>query len=68
MRTRIEEYQASRITVALSSGIDSNVILSLIRKEFPTINIECLTVSFDDGSIESIDAKEIAESQNADFS
>ncbi|MGA9171292.1 MAG: asparagine synthase C-terminal domain-containing protein [Nitrososphaeraceae archaeon] len=67
IRTRIEEYQASRITVALSSGIDSNVILSLIRKEFPTINIECLTVSFDDGSIESIDAKEIAESHNAGF-
>jgi len=67
IRTRIEEYQASRITVALSSGIDSNVILSLIRKEFPTINIECLTVSFDDGSIESIDAREIAESQNAGF-
>jgi len=67
IRMRIEEYQVNRITVALSSGIDSNVILSLIRKEFPTINIECLTVRFDDGSVESIDAREIAENQNAGF-
>ncbi|HET7389324.1 MAG TPA: asparagine synthase C-terminal domain-containing protein [Nitrososphaeraceae archaeon] len=68
IRMRIEEYQVNRITVALSSGIDSNVILSLIRKEFPAINIECLTVRFDDdGSVESIDAREIAENQNAGF-
>jgi asparagine synthase (glutamine-hydrolysing) len=67
IKTRIEEYRLSHITVALSSGIDSNVILSLIRKAFPTIDIECLTVNFDDGSIESIDARKIAESQNAGF-
>jgi asparagine synthase (glutamine-hydrolysing) len=67
IRMRIEEFQVNRITVALSSGIDSNVILSLIRNEFPTIDIECLTVSFDDGSIESIDARKIAENQNAGF-
>ncbi|HET7284282.1 MAG TPA: asparagine synthase C-terminal domain-containing protein, partial [Nitrososphaeraceae archaeon] len=69
IRMRIEEYQVNHITVALSSGIDSNVILSLIRKEFPAINIECLTVRFDDedGSVESIDAREIAENQNAGF-
>jgi asparagine synthase (glutamine-hydrolysing) len=66
---KIEEHQAKQISVTTSGGIDSHVILALIRKEFPNINIECLTVSFDDDY--SIEApyiiRKIAESQNAGF-
>jgi asparagine synthase (glutamine-hydrolysing) len=69
IKKKIEESQVKQISVATSGGIDSNVILALIRKEFPNINIECLTVSFDDDY--SIEApyiiRKIAESQNAGF-
>jgi asparagine synthase (glutamine-hydrolysing) len=70
IKGKIEEHQAKQISVATSGGIDSNVILALIRKEFPNINIECLTVFFDDDdySIEAPDIiRKIAESQNAGF-
>lgn len=63
----IEESREKRIAVALSSGVDSNVILSLIRKEFPQVDIECLNVIFDDDSSEAIHAAKIAESKEAGF-
>jgi asparagine synthase (glutamine-hydrolysing) len=71
IKRKIEELQPNRITVAISAGVDSNVILSLIQKEFPNIEIDCLTVSFDnddDGSSSEVKyAKKIAEGQNAKF-
>jgi asparagine synthase (glutamine-hydrolysing) len=74
IKRKIEELQPNRITVAISAGVDSNVILSLIRKEFPNIEIDCLTVSFDDDNDDDYNsssevkcAKKIAEGQNAKF-
>src|SRR6266487_4600230 len=67
IKVRIEESKASRIAVALSSGVDSNVIFSLIRKEFPQVNIECLNVTFDEDSSEALHAGQIAESKEAGF-
>ncbi|HEY9385490.1 MAG TPA: asparagine synthase-related protein [Nitrososphaeraceae archaeon] len=78
IKKKIEELQPNRIAVAISAGVDSNVILSLIRKEFPNIEIDCLTVSFDDNNDNDGDnnsssesevkcAKKIAEGQNAKF-
>ena len=71
IKKKIEESQVKQISVATSGGIDSNVLLALIRKEFPNINIECLTVIFDDDDDYSIEApyiiRKIAESQNAGF-
>ena len=67
IRAKIEELSTKRISVALSAGIDSNVIFSLIRREFPNINIHCITVSFNYDLREVQSAKEIAESHNAIF-
>jgi asparagine synthase (glutamine-hydrolysing) len=65
---KIEESKTNRIAVALSAGVDSILIFCLIRKEFPEMDIDCLTVSFnEDDSIEVPAAREIAESQNAGF-
>ena len=65
---KIEESKTNHITMALSAGVDSIVTLCLIRKEFPDIDIDCLTVSFDeDDSSEVSAAREIAEKQNAGF-
>jgi asparagine synthase (glutamine-hydrolysing) len=67
IKIRIEQSKANRIAVALSSGVDSNVIFSLIRKEFPRVNIECLNVTFDEDSSEALRAGQIAESKEAGF-
>ena len=67
IKIRIEESKANRIAVALSSGVDSNVIFSLIRKEFPHVDIECLNVTFDEDSSEALRAGQIAESKEAGF-
>ncbi|MGB8572902.1 MAG: asparagine synthase-related protein, partial [Nitrososphaeraceae archaeon] len=51
---------------ALSTGIDSNLMLSLIRDEYPKLDIKCVSVSFDETS-EAMNAKKIAESSDTDF-
>jgi asparagine synthase (glutamine-hydrolysing) len=67
IKIRIDESKEKRIAVALSSGVDSNVIFSLIRKEFPQIDIECLNVTFDENSSEALRAAQLAESKEAGF-
>ena len=46
--------------MALSSGIDSNLILSLLSTEFPNLKINCITVTFDEFS-EANTVKKIVE-------
>jgi asparagine synthase (glutamine-hydrolysing) len=66
IKNKIEEHRRNRITVALSSGVDSNVVFSVIRKQFPNIEIDCLNVTFDEES-EALRSREIAESKAAKF-
>jgi asparagine synthase (glutamine-hydrolysing) len=66
VRRTMTKYNPKHISVALSSGIDSNVILSLIRGEFPKLEINCVTVSFDE-STEANAAKKIAENNSSNF-
>jgi asparagine synthase (glutamine-hydrolysing) len=70
IRNKINSIGVERITLAISAGIDSNLILCLVRKEFPDIKLDCLTVRFDieneDSSEVSI-AKKIAEYYDAGF-
>ena len=44
-----------KIGISLSSGIDSTLVLALLRKEFPSINIESVSVKFSQ-SIDETDA------------
>jgi asparagine synthase (glutamine-hydrolysing) len=67
IKIRIDESKEKRIAIALSSGVDSNVIFSLIRKEFPQIDTECLNVTFDEDSSEALRAAQLAESKGAGF-
>jgi asparagine synthase (glutamine-hydrolysing) len=70
IRDQIHKFGAKRISLAISAGIDSNLIFCLIKKEFPEIELDCLTVTFDnedDISSEVLTARKIAESQNAAF-
>jgi asparagine synthase (glutamine-hydrolysing) len=67
IKIRFEGSNEKRIAIALSSGVDSNVIFSLIREEFPQIDIGCLNVTFDEDSTEALRAAQLAESKDAGF-
>ncbi|MFN2435007.1 MAG: asparagine synthase-related protein [Nitrososphaeraceae archaeon] len=62
----ISELDPKRVSLALSTGVDSNLILSLLRDEYPKLDIKCISVSFDETS-EATFAKKIAESKDMDF-
>ena len=66
IRTTISSIDPKSISLALSTGVDSNLMLSLIRDEFPKQDIKCISVSFDEES-EATYAKKIAESKDTDF-
>jgi asparagine synthase (glutamine-hydrolysing) len=62
----LSSLHPKRVSLALSTGVDSNLMLSLIRDENPKLDIKCISVSFDKTS-EATYAKRIAESKDADF-
>lgn len=64
--TAISKHNPKTISLALSTGVDSNLILALLRDEYPSLNIKCISVSFDEVS-EATYAKKIAESKDTDF-
>ena len=55
-----------RVSVALSGGIDSTLMISLLRKTFPDINIDAISVKFADSIDETTIATKIAEKFNAE--
>ena len=66
IRREVDKFNQNKICVALSAGVDSNLILCLLREEYPTQELECINVSFDEKN-EAIEAKKIAEKKGADF-
>ena len=66
IRYNIINLNPQRISVALSAGVDSNLILSLIRDEFPELDINCVTVSFDEHT-EAKTAQKLAENKSSTF-
>ncbi|HSA74107.1 MAG TPA: asparagine synthase C-terminal domain-containing protein, partial [Nitrososphaeraceae archaeon] len=66
INNNISKFEPKTISLALSSGVDSNLMLSLIRDQYPKLDIKCISVSFDETS-EATYAKKIAESRDADF-
>ena len=55
-----------RVSVALSGGIDSTLVISLLRKIFPDIGIDAISVKFADSVDETNIATKIAENINAE--
>ncbi len=51
----------STISISLSGGIDSSLVLGYIRKLFPNIKIEAVSIKFSESIDETQDAKKIAE-------
>jgi len=63
----INKLSENKITLALSSGIDSVLVLTLIRELFPEIKITCISAGFEENDEEVNIAKEISRTQNCDF-
>ena len=60
IRNQIGE-NPDKIGISLSSGIDSTLVLALLRKEFPSIKIESLSVKFSQSVDETDASKKISE-------
>ncbi len=50
-----------KIGISLSSGIDSTLVLALLRKEFPSMKIESLSIKFSESTDETNASKKISE-------
>ena len=57
----IETNKTKKISIALSGGVDSTLVLAMIRKMFPDIEIEALSIKFADSIDETKMASKIAE-------
>ena len=65
LRQKIESSKIKKISIALSGGIDSTLILAMLRKLFSDIEIEAITIKFADSVDESSTAAKIAENFEA---
>ena len=55
------EKNNGKIGISLSSGIDSTLVLAILRKEFPQNDIESLSIKFSDSVDETEASKKISE-------
>ena len=63
----MEFHSSKSISISLSSGIDSSLLLGLLRKILPNKKIKAFCGIFHDGFDESENAKKIADQFDADF-
>ena len=66
IRREVDKSNQNKLCVALSAGVDSNLILCLLREEFPSLELECINISFDEKN-EALEAKKIAEQKGANL-
>ena len=65
LKQKIESNKIKKISIALSGGIDSTLILAMLRKLFPDIEIEAITIKFAESVDESPVAAKIAQNFEA---
>jgi asparagine synthase (glutamine-hydrolysing) len=58
---KIESLNAKKLCIALSGGVDSTLILSLIRKSNPNIEIDAISIKFANSVDETPNASKIAQ-------
>ncbi len=65
LNTLKNEIRAEKISVALSGGVDSTLVMALLRKALPDIQIEAISVKFADSIDETKIARTVADKFNA---
>ena len=58
---KLESLNSKKLSIALSGGVDSTLILSLIRKSNPKIDIDAISIKFANSVDETLSASKIAE-------
>jgi len=58
---KLESLNSKKLCIALSGGVDSTLILSLIRKSNPKIDIDAISIKFANSIDETSNASKIAE-------
>ena len=59
IKTKLES--SKNLTISLSGGIDSTLVLGLIRKTLPNLKINAISIKFSDSVDETITSKKIAD-------
>ena len=66
LEKKLEKYNENKISIALSGGVDSTLVLSLLRKIKPDIEIHAISIKFANSVDETINASKIAAVFNAE--
>ena len=66
IKQKTENLDEKSVSIALSGGVDSTLVLSIIRKVRPDINIQAISIKFADSVDETHDASNIAKTFEAD--
>ena len=62
---KLKSFHGQKVCIALSGGVDSTLVLSLLRKIKPNIEIEALSIKFANSVDETKAASKIADTFNA---
>jgi asparagine synthase (glutamine-hydrolysing) len=65
IKEKIDSLKSKKISIALSGGVDSTLVLALLRKSYPDINIDAISIKFADSVNETSIASKIAEKFDA---
>ena len=66
IKEKLHDYDGNEVSIALSGGVDSTLVLSILRKVKPDINIKAVSIKFADSVDETTDAAKIAEKFHAE--
>ena len=66
IKQKLVNFDGNEISIALSGGVDSTLVLSILRKAKPDINIKAVSIKFADSVDETTDAAKIAETFDAE--
>ena len=67
IRRKIEVEKPERISIAVSGGVDSTLVLAIIRELYPRLPVTAVAATFNDELDESAEAGRIAELYDCDF-
>ena len=66
IKNKLKSLNSKNVSIALSGGIDSTLVLSLLRKADPDLKINAVSIKFANSVDESSTASKIAEKYNAE--
>ena len=65
IKEKINSLKSKKLSIALSGGVDSTLVLALLRKSYPDINIDAISIKFANSVDETPMASKIAEKFDA---